>query len=63
MRDLIKAVCKWEKVKPLNIGIYRNYLKFTAGKRGLGKKGDAALLYCLKLITFEIIKLEGYFEK
>lgn len=45
MRDLIKTVCKWEKVKPLNIGIYINYFKFMAGKRGSEKKKETLLCY------------------
>lgn len=45
MRDSIKTVYKWEKVKALNIGIYGNSLKFTTEKKGFWKKGDAALLY------------------
>lgn len=49
MRDSIKTVYKWEKVKALNIGIYGNSLKFTTEKRDSGRK--EMLLCCI----FEII--------
>lgn len=51
MGDLIRTVYKWEKVKSLNVGIYRNLLKFTTKKKGgLGRKGT--LLCCVfKIIS------------
>lgn len=58
MGDLIRTVYKWEKVKSLNVEIYRNLLKFTTKKKGgLGRKG--ALLCCVFKIISEV-QLDGY---